>query len=311
MQLPASERETRKAGILICMFRPRATEGNLIEKRENGMMELDFHVDDSKCIRCGACIRDCVSAILFFDPDSGYPRVMPGAESRCTRCQHCLAVCPRAAIQIFGRDPEKSLSGCELPDADKILRLIANRRSFRSYRHENLDRATLDKLKEMLRFVPTGVNAHSLHFAFIDEVEVMDSFRNALMERIAELFRENPSHPFLIRTARYRSQLMEGRDVIFRGAPHLVVAAAKADSPCPAYDPVIALSYFELYARSLGIGTVWCGLALQAFNDFPDLMARLKLPEGYIAVCCMLFGPTSLHYPRATQPDPVGMHSVE
>ena len=113
------------------------------------MTELKFHVDESKCIRCGACIRDCAPAILEFDPDSEYPRVIPGAEPGCTRCQHCLAVCPRAAVEIFGRDPEESLPGNAVPDPDEILSLIANRRSFRSYRHENLDRVTLDKLKDM------------------------------------------------------------------------------------------------------------------------------------------------------------------
>lgn len=163
----------------------------------------------------------------------------------------------------------------------------------------------------MLRFVPTGVNAHSLHFAFIDEVEVMDSFRNYVMDRVAGMLAEDPDNPFLSRMERYRRQFIEGRDVIFRGAPHMVVAAAKEDSPCPAYDPVIALSYFELYAQSLGVGTVWCGLAQGTLNYFPELMERLKLPEGYKAGYCMLFGPTSLRYPRATQPDPAGMHSVE
>ena len=179
------------------------------------------------------------------------------------------------------------------------------------YCDENLDRVTLDKLKDMLRFVPTGVNAHSLHFAFIDEVEVIDSFRNYVMDRVAGMLAEDPDNPFLSRMERYRRQFIEGRDVIFRGAPHMVVAAAKEDSPCPAYDPVIALSYFELYAQSLGVGTVWCGLALGTLNSFPELMARLKLPEGYKAGYCMLFGPTGLRYPRATQPDPAGMHSVE
>ena len=49
------------------------------------MTELKFHVDESKCIRCGACIRDCAPAILEFDPDSEYPRVIPGAEPGCTK----------------------------------------------------------------------------------------------------------------------------------------------------------------------------------------------------------------------------------
>jgi len=274
------------------------------------MPELNFHIDESRCIRCGACIRDCAPAILEFDPESGFPRVIPGTDAGCTRCQHCLAVCPREAVGIFGRDPAKSIPGGTGPAPGAMLSLIANRRSVRSYRHENLDRGTLDKLQEMLRYVPTGVNSHTLHFAFIDEVEVMDSFRDYVSGKIADMLETDPQNPFLTRMERYRKQFVAGRDVIFRNAPHMVVAAAKTGTPCEAQDPFIALSYFELYAQSLGVGTLWCGLAQGALAYFPELMARLGLPEGWKASYSMLFGPPNVRYPRAVQPDPVGIHSV-
>jgi len=274
------------------------------------MQELKFHIDESRCIRCGVCIRDCAPAILEFDPERGVPRVIPGADDGCTRCQHCLAVCPCEAVSIFGRDPAKSIPGGTGPAPEAMLSLIANRRSVRSYRHENLDRATLDKLKAMLCYVPTGVNSHTLHFAFIDEVEVMDSFRDYVAEKVADMLADDPQNPFLTRMERYRKQFAAGRDVIFRNAPHMVVAAAKIGTPCEAQDPVIALSYFELYAQSLGVGTLWCGLAQGALGYFPELMTRLGLPEGWRASYCMLFGPPNVRYPRAVQPEPFGMNHV-
>ena len=275
------------------------------------MNKLKFFVDESKCVKCGACIRDCAVEILEFDPVREFPHVIPGAEDACTRCQHCLAVCPTGAVEIFGRDPEESMPADSNPDPEEILSLIANRRSFRSYRHENLDDVTLGKLKDMLKFVPTGVNAHSLYFAFIDDVKVMDEFRDYVSNQIAGMLAGEPDSPFLARMARYRGQFERGKDVIFRGAPHMLVVAADEKSATPAVDPSIALSYFELYAQSLGVGTVWCGLAQGALNYFPELMRRLKLPEGYRAGYCMLFGPTNLRYRRAVQPEPVRIASVE
>ena len=177
------------------------------------MNEFQFFVDDSKCIKCGACIRDCALEMLEFDPERELPHVIPGTEDSCTRCQHCLAICPTGALEIFGRDPEESLPPDSNPDPEEILSLIANRRSFRSYRHENLDAVTLDKLKDMLKFVPTGVNSHSLCFAFVDDVNVMDEFRKCVSDGIAAMFKQDPLPPFLARMARYHKQLRRGKDV--------------------------------------------------------------------------------------------------
>ncbi len=275
------------------------------------MQKMKFQVDESRCIRCGVCVRDCAPVVLEFDPASGFPHVIPGAADRCNRCQHCLAVCPCAAISVHGRNPADSIPGGNKPSPEQMLSLIANRRSFRNYRHENLDREILAELKDMLRYVPTGVNAHTLHFAFVDEVSVMDSFREYVSGKVADMLENDPQNCYLTRMERYRKQFASGRDVVFRNAPHMVVAAVKEGTPCAEVDPMIALSYFELYAQSLGVATVWCGLAQGALEYFPELMARLALPAGWNASYCMLFGPPNLRYSRATQPDPVGMHSVK
>ena len=61
------------------------------------MNGLKFVVDSKKCVRCGACIRDCAPGILA-PGEGGIPVLLPETESRCTRCQHCLAVCPVGAM---------------------------------------------------------------------------------------------------------------------------------------------------------------------------------------------------------------------
>lgn len=273
------------------------------------MTDLKFHVDAGKCVRCGACIRDCAPRILEFGVD-GFPRLVAGGEERCTRCQHCLAICPEGALSILGRAPEASAPNRNVPPPEELLDLIRCRRSFRSYRKENLDPERLKKLREMLVFVPTGVNAHSLDFAFVDELAVMDEIRETVLGRLRKLMALDPLPPEAAGFSRYRRLILAGEDAIFRGAPHLLAVSAAEHSPCPQIDPVIALSYFELYAQSLGVGTLWCGLAAGALRVFPDVMARFAIPEGYRLGYVMLFGPTALHYPRAVQPEPVAIRSV-
>ncbi|MGQ9745725.1 MAG: 4Fe-4S binding protein [Dissulfurimicrobium sp.] len=54
---------------------------------------------------------------------------LPQNESRCMQCQHCLAICPTAAISILGKDPDMStpLKG-NMPDPSSLAILIKRKR---------------------------------------------------------------------------------------------------------------------------------------------------------------------------------------
>lgn len=56
--------------------------------------------DDSKCIRCGLCVRACPNEALRLD-SAGLPRVV---DDKCTACGVCAQNCPSQAITIYGRD---------------------------------------------------------------------------------------------------------------------------------------------------------------------------------------------------------------
>jgi nitroreductase len=91
-------------------------------------------------------------------------------------------------------------------------------------------------------------------------------------------------------------------DILFRGAPHLLIASAPTNCPTPEVDCVIALSYFELFAQSYGIGTVWDGLATSAFVDLvPQMRQRLGIPEDHQIGYVMAFGKPAVQYVRTVQ----------
>ena len=265
-----------------------------------------FEVDKEKCVHCGLCIQDCSAKALKFNDDK-FPEI---DEKKCFKCQHCLAVCPVGAISVCGKNPENS-DKIYAQNPDMILNLIKSRRSFRHYKQENLSSSKMDKLKEMLKYVPTGVNYHKLHFAFIDDIEVMNEFRSYVNQKILDALTKKPVKAIANKFSRYSKAFLNGEDIVFRGAPHMLVVSTPVDAPCYNVDPMIALSYFELYAQSMNVGTCWCGLAEFCLIIMPELSDYLKIPQGYKASYVMLFFFFFIRFARTVQPEPFEIESVQ
>lgn len=270
-------------------------------------MSLNLKIDKDKCIHCGLCIKDCMSEIITFD-ENKIPTTIEEREKNCIHCQHCLSVCPVGALSIFDKNPENSTEYKHEFNSDEVLELIKERRSVRFYKQQNIDAETFKKLKNMLNYVPTGVNNHSLHFSFIEDINVMNQFREKVKETLLNSVETNKLAARAFR--RYLAALKKGKDVILRGAPHMVIVSTHEKAPCKDIDPIIALSYLELYAKSLGLGTLWCGLAYYCFNMFPHLRHLISIPKTHKIAYVMLLGYPDVKYNRATQPEPYEMQTI-
>jgi len=267
---------------------------------------LKFIVDAGKCVTCGECERDCPVTIINLD--AGLPDIPADQESACIECQHCLAVCPTGAISILGVDPATSLPlGTDsFPVAQRLATLIKGRRSVRRYRDENLEPQLIDDLLAVAWHAPTGVNSRQVQFSVIDDRSAMQAFREATYAGLEALIDagELPEERGLFAEF-VRMWREDGTDVLFRGAPHLLVASAPAKVPSPLPDALIALAYFELYAQSRGVGTVWNGLAKWAIDELlPQLRKQLGIPEGHVVGNVMAFGKSAVRYHRTVQHEP-------
>ena len=271
------------------------------------MNNLKFVVDEQKCIHCGLCVKDCITGCIKLD-ENKVPTM--SAPNNCFKCQHCLAVCPVGAISILDKTADNS-DKVYVQNPEMILNLIKSRRSNRLYKNENVSKEDINKLKEMLAYVPTGCNFKGLHYSFIEDVEVMNQFRNHVNQKVLNALTKKPIKAVAERFAMFKKFLLEGDDVLFRGAPHMVVVSNSIKAPCAKEDPIIALSYFELYAQSLGLGTCWCGLVHGALMLFPELSEYLEIPDGYKPSYVMLFGPKDVNYSRTTQPNLASVSVVQ
>ena len=70
---------------------------------------------------------------------------------------------------------------------------------------------------------------------------------------------------------------------------------------CEMADPIIALSYLELYAHSLGLGSLWDDLAATVAAQIPAVSSLFGIPEGCNVGFVLLLGKPAVRYPRTVQ----------
>lgn len=242
-----------------------------------------------------------------------FPSIKEGKDKNCIRCQHCLAICPTAALSILGKNPDESIS-CkgELPTLDEMTRLIKTRRSARKFKKGNVDRQLIDSLLDTALHAPTGHNTNSVHFHVVDNKESLDKFREIFYKTVLD-HQENGTMPDKYAYIANFAKLWfkNGVDVVFRDAPHMLISSAPESVSSPVVDSLIAMTYFELLANTSGIGILWNGMINWALQFVaPELKKLINIPDNHVIGYVQLFGISSTKYSRGIQSDGVHINNV-
>jgi nitroreductase len=250
---------------------------------------------------------------LIIDNKSEFPTIKEEKESACLKCLHCFAICPTGAITIWGKNPENSLLVSEsIPAPAEMEQLVKTRRSIRKFKKQELDPKLIHALIETASYAPTAKNDNSVLFTVIDKKAEMDKLRVLVYTHLKTAF-ENQQVPESLLYFNDFQELWFNKqiDVLFRGAPYMLITSAPKTNTAPQVDSLIAMSYFELIANSNGIGTLWDGFAKFAFEKIaPEIKQIIGLPEDHIIGAVLVFGIPAVTYARAIQNTTINIKSV-
>lgn len=266
-----------------------------------------FQADPAKCVGCGRCTKVCPGGLLYLD-ESRKAKIQDHRSygwNGCWRCQHCLAVCPVGAISMLGCQPENSVDPPEMECAAFTLTaLVVNRHSCRRYLDQNVPGETIREMLDLLACAPNGGNKQQVEFTLINDKEQMERFRRLAYSKMETLAAQG-IYPEGFDKASYedmkRWEDTVRPDMLFCGAPHLLIPHAPLGQGTPVQDVIIAGTYFELLCASRGLGTVLMTFPLDAMKNMPEVWSLLGIPEGHYVGMLIGFGFPEIPYARGVQ----------
>jgi nitroreductase/NAD-dependent dihydropyrimidine dehydrogenase PreA subunit len=296
------------------------------------MIDRSVHVviDPESCLGCGDCLAVCPNEVLGLDGDRA--RVVG---DRSLSCGHCAAVCPTEAIQVTSLAPLRfttfDTDEAWLPhgdfDAGLLVRLMRSRRSCRNFTAEPMDRALLTDLVKIGVTAPSGTNSQAWTFTVLPHRDAVQ----ALGDRIAEFFRRinrMAGKAWLRRLFRlvgksdledyyqdYYQTVAEGlaeydrtgRDLLFHGAPALIVIGSRDEASCPAEDALLAAQNILLAAHALGLGTCLIGFAVAAMKNERSIKQVIGVPDDEAVHAVIAIGHPDEKYQRVAGRKPIEM----
>jgi len=252
-----------------------------------------FTLDKESCTSCGACTSECPIQIIKMD--SGMPSIVEGGEKACINCGHCVTVCPTEAISL-GAMP---VGECEelrqlwrIPP-EKMSQFLKGRRSIRTYDGRSVDKAQIERLIDIARYAPSGINRQPVNWAVIYDPENVKKLSGLVVEWMRSMVSEKSPIAESLRLERIVKAWDEGRDLVSRGAPHLIISYGLKDDPIAPQACTIALTYLELAALSMDMGTCWAGYVSMAVN----MSAEVRKAAG-LSSKASSFGAMMLGYPK-------------
>ena len=143
-----------------------------------------------------------------------------------------------------------------------------------------MEKEKLQRLIEIARYAPTGGNLQLVEWiVFMNPDKIKEISRRTVdwMRKAVEKDPQSvpPYYPLVIRAWDM------GYNSVLWSAPALVVASTPDEATTGLVDVTLALSYFELAAPKLGLGTCWAGLVDHALQESASVKEVIGLPEGH------------------------------
>jgi nitroreductase/NAD-dependent dihydropyrimidine dehydrogenase PreA subunit len=263
-------------------------------------MEL-INVNQSQCIKCGICSKVCPSNVLSID-ETG-PKVIN--ENNCIACGHCVASCPHGALDNI-KTPisnQVAIENFSISDSKTAEYFLRSRRSTRCYKSNPVPKDTLLELVNIAHYAPTASNSQGISYVIVENRTILEKATKIIYEWMEQQL-ENPSHWSFARHVQTHKET--GADTILRNAPHLILATAPKGFKNGRENTISALSYVELYASAIGLGSCWAGLfEMCAFSNYLPLLQLFNISNDKVITGAVMVGYPKYKYKKLVDRNPL------
>ena len=172
-------------------------------------------VDKKTCKGDGRCAEICPLQILKMNAQ-GIPEFIPGGEELCINCGHCLAFCPPGSIKLSGMSSDRAmrLDPAVLPKPEQVELLLKGRRSIRLYKDEPVSRESVEKLLDIARYAPSGINRQPVNWLVVMGKEKVRELAGSVIKWMDELLKSKSSMAESLRFDRLVEAWNNGQDMI-------------------------------------------------------------------------------------------------
>lgn len=247
-------------------------------------------VDEDLCTRCGICSAVCTMGVISPADENTLPKVRDANAGMCIQCGHCVAYCPSHALLLNDRSEEKVRlpAGAGTIAPEDMGYYLRKRRSVRHYTKDPVPKEKILELLDIARYAASAGNGQPVEWIVIHDPKKVMMIAALTIEWLKTLTGSN--HPMSSYIPALLGAWESGRDVICRGAPHLLIAAIPDGNPIAQTDAIIALTHFDVAAPAYGIGTCWAGFVAMAASSYKPLQRELGIPAGRKSAYAMMFG---------------------
>ena len=261
-----------------------------------------FTVNTEVCTRCGLCVTECPTGLMVMTDDG--PKAGKGG---CVSCGHCVAVCPKKALDsdITPRLKQIDISGKAKFTPEQAELFLRSRRSIRSYQDKPVPTELIEKVLNVARMAPTATNTQGISYIVIRNKETLKRIADLVLEWMHLAGKTVPIMRLYSRVA--QAEVDKGKPYILRDAPVLVIATGSKKDIHRTHDSGHScLSYAELYAPSVGLGSCWAGFFEHAGEaEYAPLLELLQLPDDKIIAGAILMGYPKFNYRNIVERSPL------
>ena len=266
---------------------------------------LNIQIITGKCNHCLLCVRDCVSG-AWRNVNSEPIMVAP---ELCSRCGHCVAVCPRLAIYHEALDyGQVTKINTDLLNPDGYRQIVQERRSIRQYKTTAVPHDLIENILKMASHSPTASNKQNVAYTVITDKptlkylsESVFGFGKSLYEKsrkgigkifyfILKTFSPDNVSRYLDPMGYYIEETAKGRDYILHNAPALILVRGPKTESFINENCNIAAANIMNYAHTCGLGTCYIGFLTLALKFSPALRKKAGIPEDQKVYAALILG---------------------